>query len=69
VLADVHFHVSGINYGPKGERNHLRLEESDFNFAELLKAFKAFDIKGLVICESPNIEDDAMLLQNYYNSL
>lgn len=68
-LSNVHFHVSGINYGPKGERNHLVLAESDFNYQDLLRAFKKFAVKGLVICESPQIEDDAMVLQKYYNSL
>jgi deoxyribonuclease IV len=68
-LDNVHFHVSGIAYSAKGERNHLVLEESDFNYKELLRAFKAFDVKGLVICESPSIEQDAMRLRDFYNSL
>jgi len=68
-LDDMHIHVSGIAYGPKGERNHLNLEESDFNYAELLRAFKDFDIKGLVICESPNLEGDALLLKNTFELL
>ncbi len=69
VLDNMHIHVSGINYGPKGELNHLVLKESDFNYKDLMKAFKDFKIKGCVICESPNIEDDAMLMQNTYNSI
>ncbi|MDA8443232.1 MAG: TIM barrel protein [Peptococcaceae bacterium] len=68
-LDNVHFHVSGINYGAKGERNHLVMAESDFNYQALLQAFKDFDLKGLVICESPNIETDALLLQEFYDSL
>jgi len=28
-LADMHLHVSGIDYGPKGERKHLPLKDSD----------------------------------------
>ncbi|HEX3015936.1 MAG TPA: TIM barrel protein, partial [Desulfobacteria bacterium] len=68
-LENVHFHVSGINYGPKGERNHLLLDESDFNYQDLLRAFKAYAVKGLVICESPNIEEDALRLQACYDAL
>lgn len=68
-LKNFHAHIAGIEYGEKGERKHLFLDESDMNYQDLLKAFKAFDIKGVVVCESPNIEDDAVLLKNYYNSL
>jgi len=69
-LDDMHVHVSGIAYGKKGETKHLNLEESDFQYTELLKALKDYEAKGLVICEShPNLEEDALLLQATYNSL
>ena len=68
-LENFHAHIAGINYGPKGEKNHLLLEESDFNYKDLMKAFKDFNVKGIIICESPNLEDDALLLQNEYLSL
>ncbi len=68
-LDNMHIHVSGIAYGGKGERKHLNLEESDFQYAELLEALKDYDVKGIVICESPNLEEDALLLQATYNAL
>ncbi len=68
-LDDMHFHFSGIHYGAKGEINHLNLKESDFRYVELLKAFRDYGVKGLVICESPNLETDALLLQETYRSL
>ena len=68
-LENFHAHVAGINYGAKGEKNHLIFEESDFNYKDLVKALKAFNVKGAVICESPNLEGDAKLLLNEYNSL
>ncbi len=68
-LENMHIHISGINYSEKGERNHLILEESDMNYKDLLKQLKEFKVKGTVICESPNIEDDALLMQKYYESL
>ena len=68
-LDNFHAHIAGIEYSVKGEKKHLNLEESDFNYKDLLKAFKAFDIKGAVVCESPNIEDDAKLLKDFYLSL
>ncbi len=68
-LDDMHIHVAGIAYGKKGEIKHLNLKESDFQYVELLKALKDYDVKGLVICESPNLEGDALLLQETYNNL
>ena len=65
-LDNFHAHVAGIEYGAKGEKKHLNLEESDFNYKDLLKAFKAFNVKGTVVCESPNIEEDAKLLKDCY---
>lgn len=68
-LQNFHAHIAGIEYTPKGERRHLLLEESDFNYKDLMKALKEFNVKGIIICESPNLEGDAALLQNTYESL
>jgi deoxyribonuclease-4 len=65
-LNNMHCHVSGIEYGLKGEKNHLILQESDMKYKELMKAFKDFKLKGVVISESPNIEGDAKLMQREY---
>ena len=68
-LENFHAHIAGIEYTSKGERQHLILKDSDMNYKDLLKALKDFNIKGAVVCESPNIEEDAQLLKEYYNSL
>lgn len=68
-LNNFHAHVAGIEYGPKGEKKHLIFEEADFNYKDLMKAFKKFDIKGTITCESPNIEIDTKILKDYYMSL
>jgi len=68
-LDDMHIHVSGIAYGKKGEIKHLNLKESDLHYIELLRALKDYEVKGIVICESPNLEEDALLLQKTYNNL
>jgi len=68
-LNNFHAHIAGIAYSEKGEKHHLNLEESDFNYKDLLKAFKSFNIKGVVVCESPNIETDCKLLKDYYQTL
>jgi deoxyribonuclease-4 len=65
-LNDMHIHVSGIEYSLKGEKSHLELEKSDFNFRELTAAFSDFDIRGMVICESPNLEVDALKVKKEY---
>ncbi len=68
-LDNFHGHLAGIDYGAKGEKKHLILEESDMNYKELLKVMKEFGVKGALVCESPNIEEDTMLLKEYYYSL
>jgi deoxyribonuclease-4 len=68
-LKNLHCHVSGIEYTPKGERKHLVLQESDFKYKDLLQALKDMDCAGLIICESPNIEEDALLLKKTFESL
>jgi deoxyribonuclease-4 len=68
-LENMHIHITGIAYGPFGEKNHLNLEESDLNYKELLKALKDFKVKGVVISESPNIEQDALLMKKIYEKL
>lgn len=68
-LNNFHAHIAGIDYSDKGEKKHLILKESDFNYKDLLKAFKKFNIKGAIVCESPNIEEDCKLLKDYYDSI
>ena len=68
-LENFHAHIAGIAYGDKGEKHHLILEESDMNYKDLLRAFKDFNVRGAVVCESPNIEYDCALLKAYYESL
>ncbi len=68
-LDNMHIHVSGIDYSDKGEKRHLVFAGSDFKYKELAQAFVDFDIKGMVISESPNLEDDALLLKSEYDGL
>ena len=68
-LDNMHIHLSGIKYGKKGEIGHLNLEESDLEYTKLLQALKDYKAGGLVICESPNLEEDAQLLKTTYQSL
>lgn len=65
-LGNMHIHVSGIEYTDKGEQNHVNLQESDLRYLELVDVWKEFNVKGVVISESPNLEGDAILLKNVY---
>lgn len=68
-LDNLHMHISGIDYGLKGEKKHLILKESDMNYQGVLQALYDFNVCGWLICESPNLEEDALLLQEYYSKL
>ncbi len=68
-LNNFHAHLAGIDYSSKGEKKHLNLNDSDMNYKDLLKALKSFDVKGALVCESPNIESDAKILKDYYLSI
>ena len=68
-LHEMHIQVSGVEYSAKGEIRHLPIEKSDLNYRELVRAWKDFGIRGSVISESPNIEQDALLLKRVYDAL
>lgn len=68
-LKSLHIHLSGIDYGPKGEKKHLKLKEADLKYRDLFKALVDFDAAGRVLSESPVMEDDALVMQKTYRSL
>lgn len=65
-LRTVHMHYSGIAYGAKGEKHHLPLEESDANWRDFLKVLHDRNIQGTVVCESPLLEIDTLLLSSEF---
>jgi len=65
-LRNIHIHIAGIHYGGKGEIKHLNLEETDFRYDEWLQTLHDLGVEGLVICESPNLEEDALMLKKLY---
>jgi deoxyribonuclease-4 len=62
-LKNLHIHLSGIEYGPKGEKNHLPLSEADLEMKALFKALKEFGCGGRILCESPVMEQDALKMK------
>ncbi len=65
-LDNVHFHCQGVEFSEKGEKYHINLKDSDLKYVELLNVWKEFKLKGVVIAESPNVEEDAVLLNKIY---
>jgi deoxyribonuclease-4 len=59
-MQEMHIHLSGINYGPKGEKNHLVMEEASLNFRDLMRALHEAGVSGRIMCESPVLEVDAL---------
>jgi deoxyribonuclease IV len=68
-LRELHIHVSGIEYGPKGEKNHLPVLESDMDWDALFEALADYRCAGRILCESPEMEDDALILKEKWLSL
>ncbi|TET80625.1 MAG: hypothetical protein E3J37_10815 [Anaerolineales bacterium] len=69
-LQRLHCHLSGIEYGTKGERNHLMIADSDFDLQGLLRALSEFDCSGRILCESPQDMDlDALLIKDTWEAI
>jgi len=68
-LNNMHIHCQGIEFGPKGEKKHLPLSKSTFDYKAVLKSLKDFNAKGVVICESPIMEEDAIILAKTFAKL
>ncbi len=66
-LDNMHVHLSGIRLDKHG--THLNLLESDMAWREVLQVLKEFNVKGVLICESPNLEEDAMMLKKEWYRL
>ena len=62
-LKGLHIHLSGIEYGPKGEKNHLALGESDLKINFLFEVLRDFGCAGRILCESPIMETDAEIMK------
>ncbi len=70
-MKKLHFHLSGIAYTPKGEKEHLPLNEADLHYRELLQAFVDFKVGGTAAVEAPMPfhTADALTFQATYRRL
>ncbi|MEI6886835.1 MAG: TIM barrel protein, partial [bacterium] len=42
---------------------------NNFNYSVIIEELKEYNVGGILVCESPVLEWDAILLKNYYNNL
>lgn len=68
-LQQLHIHLSGIEYGAKGEKNHLPMAESDFDLKGLFTALSKAGCAGRILCESPIMEEDALYMKQVWEDL
>ena len=69
MLKRLHIHLSGIEYGPKGEKNHLPVAESDLKLKDLFQALNAVQAGGRILCESPIMEEDALYMKKVWQEI
>jgi deoxyribonuclease-4 len=68
-LKRLHTHISGIEYGGKGEREHLPLQDSDLDLKAILRALHEFGCQGRILCESPIMEEDAVWCKQVWTEI
>jgi deoxyribonuclease IV len=68
-LKRLHIHLSGIEYGPKGEKQHVPLKGSKLKYRDLFRALREAGGAGRILCESPKMEDDALVMARAWRRL
>lgn len=69
-LSHLQMHLSGMVFGPKGERKHRSLaEEDELEWKKLLEVLKEENVSGWMAVETPDLEESTLLAQQYYQSL
>ena len=63
-----HAHFSEIEYSEKGERNHIPLgTKNDPPYRPFMKVLAEQGYSGVVVCESPQLDIDALKMKKVYN--
>ena len=68
-LTKLHIHLSGIEYTSKGEKNHLPIQEADLDVHAIFRVLHEFGAGGRILCESPIMEEDALLLKKIWEEI
>jgi len=71
ILNRMHIHISGIEYGKKGERRHIPLELAKLKYHQLIEVLKKYKVCGTVICEAPAsvLISDTLKLKKAYGDV
>lgn len=64
---EFHSHFSGIEYSEKGERRHIPIDEKEFT--KLAKELTAQKKEVTMICEAPDIFQDALKMKSILNRM
>ncbi len=64
-----HCHYSEIQFTDAGEGKHLPIGMGGPPFAPLLAALEERGYTGKIICESPKLEEDALIMQKAYDKM
>lgn len=65
-LSYIHSHFSCINFGPRGELNHLPLSEKKPDYKPLVKELVRRKVSITMISESPLLEKDALKVKKMF---
>ena len=68
-LDNMHIHLSDIEYTEKGEKRHVPLDANTLNWRDLIEVLKEYRVKGVIICESPQMYTDALKILEHKNRL
>ena len=62
----IHSHFSGIEFSERGEKKHLPVSSGSPPFDKLAEAILKSKHDINIICESPELEDDALLMKDIF---
>ena len=70
-IGNLHCHLSGIQFGPKGEVRHIPMKESGLKYTQVLEAMVDCGAAGRIISESPDEWKlkDSLLCRKQYRRL
>lgn len=71
VLKDLHCHFTKVEFTDKGEKTHRLLSEKEFGppFEPLAELIVEWDLKPVIISESPTLDRDAINMKKIYERL
>ena len=71
MLKDLHCHFTKVEFTEKGEKTHRLLSEKEFGppFEPLAEIIVEWDLKPVIISESPTLDRDAINMKKIYERI